>query len=113
VEPRGVGGGGGAGPRKLRDVPPVLLERPRTVCVRAPAGQLDISWALDSPTVSAIIHAPFLGMTSGDAIAAVLTGAANPSGRLTATWYTQGEPRRRACTPKAAPLAVTATPTVL
>ncbi len=27
------GWGGGAGPRKLRDVPPVLLERPRTVCV--------------------------------------------------------------------------------
>ena len=68
------------------------------VCCLATAGQLDVSWALGSALVSAVVHAPFLGMTAGDAIAAVLTGTANPSGRLTATWYTQGGGcRARAC----------------
>ena len=68
------------------------------VCCLSTAGQLDVSWALGNALVSAVVHAPFLGMTAGDAIAAVLTGAANPSGRLTATWYTQGGGcRARAC----------------
>ena len=34
-----------------------------------------------------LVHA-MAGMTSGTAIAAALTGSANPGGRLTHTWYT-------------------------
>lgn len=52
------------------------------------AGMLDISWAEGSTEVSAIVHAPFLGMTSGIAIASVILGETNPAGRLTHTWYT-------------------------
>jgi xylan 1,4-beta-xylosidase len=51
------------------------------------AGMLDVSWAVESPGVSAMLHAPMLGMTSGIAIADALTGKVNPAGRLTHTWY--------------------------
>jgi phosphomannomutase len=37
--------------------------------------------------VRAIVHAPFLGMTAGAALADVLTGAVSPSARTTLTWY--------------------------
>lgn len=78
------------------------------------AGALDVSWAVASPGVSAIVHLPFLGMTSGIAAASVLAGDYSPGdyiqaafafsylshlpprppiysfqgGRLTQTWYT-------------------------
>jgi beta-glucosidase len=58
------------------------------VVVLINAGMLDVAWAQASPAVHAIVHAPFLGMTSGLAIASVLVGRANPAGRLTHTWYT-------------------------
>lgn len=34
-----------------------------------PPGMLDIGWALSAPGVTAILHAPMLGMTSGTAVA--------------------------------------------
>lgn len=58
------------------------------ILVTINAGMLDLSWAASSPSIPSILHAPFLGMTSGSAIGAVLAGQANPSGRLTHTWYT-------------------------
>ena len=61
---------------------------PPVVLVVVNGGMLDVSWAAGDGGVAAILHAPFLGMATGDALAAVASGAANPAGRLTATWYT-------------------------
>lgn len=59
------------------------------VLVLVNAGMLDVAWAAAPGSgVGAILHAPFLGMTAGAAIAAAVAGAVNPAGRLTATWYT-------------------------
>lgn len=57
------------------------------IVVMISGGSLDAAWARDSPAVSALLHAPFLGMAAGAGIADVLVGARNPSARLTLTWY--------------------------
>lgn len=62
------------------------------VLVLVNAGMLDVDWAVATPGVTAILHAPFLGMYSGTAVAGAMTGDVNPAGRLTATWYAGGMP---------------------
>jgi beta-glucosidase len=48
---------------------------------------LTVEWARTSPSVHAILHAPFLGMSAGVGLARVLTGQESPSGKTTLTWY--------------------------
>eukprot|EP00041_Stephanoeca_diplocostata_P006580 m.89028 g.89028 ORF g.89028 m.89028 type:complete len:103 (-) comp16435_c0_seq34:879-1187(-) len=48
---------------------------------------LDLSWALQSPRVGAVLIAPYLGMESGTAIADTILGLSNPAGRLPITYY--------------------------
>lgn len=65
----------------VRQGTPILL-------VLINAGMLDVGWAVQAASVTSILHAPMLGMTSGIAIADGITGRVNPAGRLTHTWYT-------------------------
>ena len=50
-------------------------------------GILDSAWAAAASGVNAILHAPFLGMSAGVGVARVLSGATNPSGKTTLSWY--------------------------
>jgi len=53
------------------------------------AGPLDVNWAQDNPRVVAIIEAFFPAQASGEALRMILQSegpAANPAGRLPATW---------------------------
>ncbi|MBR1921706.1 MAG: family 43 glycosylhydrolase [Kiritimatiellae bacterium] len=54
------------------------------VVLNAP-GVLDTSFMEKYP-VKALVFAPYLGETTGDALAAVLTGKVNPSGKTVDTW---------------------------
>ena len=58
------------------------------VLVLTNGGALEVDFAVFSNSVRAIIHAPYLGIFSGEAVAATVLGMHNPAGRLTATWYT-------------------------
>jgi len=51
-------------------------------------GALDLSEYQNDPRVGAIIWAGYLGQSAGEAMADVMFGVYNPSGRLTQTWYT-------------------------
>lgn len=57
------------------------------VVVLVSGGSLDAGWLDAEPAVGAVLHAPFLGQASGAAVARVITGQVNPSGRTTLTWY--------------------------
>jgi len=50
------------------------------------AGPLDISWAIESPAVTAILESFFPAQSAGDALAMVIAGKYNPAGRLPNTW---------------------------
>ena len=50
------------------------------------AGPLDISWAKSSERVMAIVEHFFPAQTAGVALANILNGTYNPSGRLPNTW---------------------------
>ena len=54
------------------------------VLLNAP-GVLDTSF-MDKYPVKALVFVPFLGETTGDAVADILTGKVNPSGRTVDTW---------------------------
>ena len=54
------------------------------VLLNAP-GVLDTSF-MDKYPVKALVFVPFLGETTGDAVASILTGKVNPSGRTVDTW---------------------------
>ncbi|KAL5981648.1 hypothetical protein ACLOJK_015711 [Asimina triloba] len=58
------------------------------VLVIMSAGCVDISFARDNPKIGAILWAGFPGQEGGKAIADVVFGKHNPSGRLPITWYT-------------------------
>jgi beta-glucosidase len=57
------------------------------IVVLVSGGSLDVGWLDASPAVGAVLHAPFLGQSSGEAVSRVITGAVNPSARTTLTWY--------------------------
>jgi beta-D-xylosidase 4 len=58
------------------------------VIVVISGGSVDLSLYKDHPKVGAIVFAGYLGQAGGQAIADVLFGEYNPSGRLTQTFYT-------------------------
>ena len=55
------------------------------IVVLSACGVLDTSFMAKHP-VKALVYAPLLGETTGDAIADVLTGKVNPSAKTTDTW---------------------------
>lgn len=58
------------------------------VLVLCSGGSLDVAWPAAAPTVHAILHAPFLGMAAGTAVAGALLGVGGgPSARTTLSWY--------------------------
>ena len=57
------------------------------VLVAVSAGMLDLSVPAADPTVAAILRAPYLAQFVGTALADVIMGSYNPSGRLTVTFY--------------------------
>lgn len=56
----------------------------RTIVVLNSGGPLDVSTFVDS--VQAVVHAHYLGQEVGNAVADVIYGRVNPSGRLATTW---------------------------
>jgi beta-glucosidase len=62
----------------------VAAESKKTVVVLFGGGALDVSPFVDS--VDAIVYAHYLGQEGGAAIADVLSGKTNPSGKLPMTW---------------------------
>ncbi len=63
----------------------VLQHNPRTIVVLINGSPLSINWINDN--VPAIVEAWYPGEQGGNAIADVLTGSFNPSGRLPVTFY--------------------------
>ncbi|MEK7475004.1 MAG: glycoside hydrolase family 3 C-terminal domain-containing protein [Candidatus Coatesbacteria bacterium] len=64
----------------------VVEANPRTVVVLECGGPVNLDWAA-SGAPPAVLQAWFPGEEGGTAIAEVLTGKVNPSGRLPLTWY--------------------------
>ncbi|KAJ4848401.1 hypothetical protein Tsubulata_032769, partial [Turnera subulata] len=52
-------------------------------------GPIDVSFAKNNPRIGAIVWAGYPGQAGGAAIADVLFGTTNPSGKLPMTWYPQ------------------------
>ena len=63
----------------------ILKVNPRLVYVNISGNGAALPW-LDK--VPAVVQAWFIGSEAGEAIASVLTGEVNPSGKLPFTWYT-------------------------
>jgi beta-glucosidase len=61
----------------------VLAANPRTVVVTQSGSSIAMPWADEVP---AVVHSWYLGNATGDAIADVLTGRVNPSGKLSLTF---------------------------
>ncbi|KAG7582568.1 Glycoside hydrolase family 3 C-terminal domain superfamily [Arabidopsis suecica] len=59
------------------------------VLVIMSAGPIDISFAKNLSTIGAVLWVGYPGEAGGDAIAQVIFGDYNPSGRLPETWYSQ------------------------
>jgi len=64
----------------------ILKVNPRLVYVNISGNAVAMPWASKVP---AIVQAWFIGSEAGTAIASVLFGEANPSGKLPYTWYQQ------------------------
>lgn len=54
-------------------------------------GILDVDFAKSAAGVGAILHAPFLGMSAGTGVGRVMSGAVNPSGKTSLTWYADAQ----------------------
>jgi beta-glucosidase len=67
----------------------VRAANPRTVLVLENSYPTTITWAQDN--LPAILWTTHAGAETGNAVADVLFGAANPAGRLTQTWYRSEE----------------------
>ncbi|KAI5076376.1 hypothetical protein GOP47_0008441 [Adiantum capillus-veneris] len=52
-------------------------------------GPVDISFAQSNPSIGAILWGGYPGEAGGEAVASILFGDHNPSGRLPNTWYTE------------------------
>lgn len=63
-----------------------VAQRP-VILVLVSGGAIDLSQYKNDPRVGAILWAGYIGQTAGEAIADVLFGNYNPSGRLTQTFY--------------------------
>lgn len=50
------------------------------------AGPVDLTWAVESSKVSAILACHFPAQSTGDAIGMVVSGQVNPAARLPYTW---------------------------
>ena len=62
----------------------LVAVNPRLICVNVSGNAVAMPWA---DKVPAIMQAWFLGSEAGNAIASVLFGEVNPSGKLPYTWY--------------------------
>nr|AAS17751.2 beta xylosidase [Fragaria x ananassa] len=60
-----------------------------TVLVLMSGGPIDVSFAKNDPKIGAIIWVGYPGQAGGTAMADVLFGTTNPSGKLPMTWYPQ------------------------
>ncbi|XP_037028719.1 beta-D-xylosidase 3-like [Bradysia coprophila] len=63
-----------------------MAQRP-VILVLVSGGAIDLSLYKNDPRVGAIVWAGYIGQSAGEAIAEVLFGHHNPSGRLTQTFY--------------------------
>jgi beta-glucosidase len=63
----------------------IAAANPNTVVYLETMGQVDIAGL--APRVPALLWSSYNGQVKGQALADVLTGAVNPSGRLPFTWY--------------------------
>ncbi|MBR3454349.1 MAG: glycoside hydrolase family 3 C-terminal domain-containing protein [Bacteroidaceae bacterium] len=66
----------------------ILAVNPRVVFVNISGNAIQLPWVNEVP---AIVQAWFLGSESGHAIADVLSGDVNPSGKLPCSWYARLE----------------------
>ncbi|PKA52750.1 putative beta-D-xylosidase 2 [Apostasia shenzhenica] len=66
-----------------------VAARGPVILVLISGGSVDISFARDNPRIIAILWAGYPGQHGGKAIADVLFGFHNPSGKLPMTWYPQ------------------------
>nr|AGR44452.1 alpha-L-arabinofuranosidase/beta-D-xylosidase 2 [Pyrus x bretschneideri] len=60
-----------------------------TILVIMSGGPIDVTFAKNDPRIGAIIWVGYPGQAGGTAIADVLFGTTNPSGKLPMTWYPQ------------------------
>ncbi|KAL6190889.1 hypothetical protein ACLB2K_037283 [Fragaria x ananassa] len=60
-----------------------------TILVLMSGGPIDVSFAKNDPKIGAIIWVGYPGQAGGTAMADVLFGSTNPSGKLPMTWYPQ------------------------
>lgn len=72
---------------EIRDITEAACRYPRFLLVLNTGGMVDLSPVLDC--VSNILLLSQLGVVTGDILADILLGKANPSGKLTMTWATE------------------------
>ena len=72
-------------PEELAQLKQVCKHYPSTILVLNVSGVIDLSF-IDELPLSAVVLALQGGMEAGNALADILSGAVNPSGRLAATW---------------------------
>lgn len=70
---------------QLKVLKAIYEANPNVILLLESASSLDVTWAQEN--VPAILEAWYGGQAQGEAIASVLYGEFNPSGKLTSTWY--------------------------
>ncbi|KAF6156969.1 hypothetical protein GIB67_039730 [Kingdonia uniflora] len=66
-----------------------MASRGPTILVLMSGGPVDVTFAKNHPLIAGIIWAGYPGQNGGTAIADILFGQTNPSGKLPMTWYPQ------------------------